>query len=56
LDTLAAAYAEADKFELAIAAASRGIQLASEQDQTELATEIKARRELYRAGTAYHSR
>jgi Flp pilus assembly protein TadD len=55
LDTLAAAYAEAGIFNLAVEAASRAIQLASQNETSDLADEIRARRELYRAGQAYRS-
>jgi Flp pilus assembly protein TadD len=55
LDTLAAAYAETGQFARAVETASRAMQVASQQDMSELADEIESRRELYRAGHAFRS-
>ena len=53
LDTLAAAYAAAGRFNEAIATAQKAIELARAAGQTELVTEVEARLELYRAGRPY---
>ena len=50
LDTLAAAYAAAGRFDDAIITAERAIQLAESTGQTALAQRIRSRLELYRAG------
>ncbi len=49
LDTLAAAYAEVGRFEQAISSAQRALELARGAQQAELATQISARLEQYRA-------
>jgi tetratricopeptide (TPR) repeat protein len=48
LDTLAAAYAAAQRFDLAVATASRAAELADQQGQAASAREIRARLSLYR--------
>jgi tetratricopeptide (TPR) repeat protein len=53
LDTLAAAYAAAGRFDAAVAAAQKAIDLARSAGQVELVKEIEARLELYRLGRAY---
>jgi tetratricopeptide (TPR) repeat protein len=53
LDTLAAAYAAAGRFSEAIATAQKAIELARSAGQPELASEIEARLQLYRAGRPY---
>lgn len=53
LDTLAAAYAAAGRFEQAVAAADRAQQLAHSQRQPGLAAGIAERRQLYAAGQSY---
>jgi tetratricopeptide (TPR) repeat protein len=50
--TLAAAYAESGRFPEAIGAAERGLQLASEQANGELSSELQGNIALYRAHTA----
>jgi tetratricopeptide (TPR) repeat protein len=55
LDTLAIAYAAAGRFDSAVTAARRAIDLARSGGQAELAKEIDARLELYRSGRAYRS-
>jgi protein O-mannosyl-transferase len=52
LDTLGAAYAAAGRFDEAIAAAQKAIELARSARQTSLVNEIEARLELYRTGRA----
>ncbi|HUI05792.1 MAG TPA: tetratricopeptide repeat protein [Verrucomicrobiae bacterium] len=54
LDTLAAAYAAAGRFNDAVACALRGIELTRSDGQPQLARAIEARLELYRTGRAYH--
>jgi hypothetical protein len=54
LDTLAAAYAEAGRFDEAVDAANRARDLAHANNQPQLETEIASRLELYRAGKPYH--
>ncbi|HTU27181.1 MAG TPA: tetratricopeptide repeat protein, partial [Pirellulales bacterium] len=53
-DAQAAALAETENFEGAVAAAERGSALALTQGDTALADAIDARIRLYRQGTAYH--
>jgi len=55
LDTLAVAYAAAGRFSDAIATAQKAIGLAHSAGQTQIASEIETRLELYRAGRAYHA-
>ena len=54
LDTLAAAYAEAGRFDEAIRTAERALELARLLGERELAVNISKRLELYRQGQAYH--
>lgn len=54
LDTLAAAYAEAGRFEEAVGAARRAIEAALSSGQSESAAQIQSRLALYEAGQAYH--
>jgi tetratricopeptide (TPR) repeat protein len=53
LDTLAVAYAAAARFADAVAVAEKAVALAQTTGQSELAREISARLELYRAGRPY---
>ena len=53
LDTLAAAYASAGRFNEAVATARKAIELARAGGQPEAANEIATRLELYRGGRAY---
>jgi tetratricopeptide (TPR) repeat protein len=53
LDTLAAAYAAAGRFDEAIRVASQAAELAQEQGQTEMGEQIRARLALYRDGRAF---
>ena len=53
LDTLAAAYAEAGRFEQAIATASEAVALARTQGRQEAAAELTARLSLYQAGQKF---
>ena len=53
LDTLAAAYANAGRFDDAIATARRAIELARADGQTQLVSEVESRLDLYRDGHAY---
>ena len=55
LDTLAAAYAAAGRFNEAIATAQKAIELARSAGQTQIVNEIETRLELYRAGRAYRA-
>lgn len=55
LDTLAAAYAEAGRFEEAVAAADRALELAEQANADDLVSKIKARRHLYQSRQAYRS-
>jgi tetratricopeptide (TPR) repeat protein len=55
LDTLAVAYAAAGRFNDAIAAAQKAIELARSAGQTQMVSEIETRLELYRAGRAYRA-
>ncbi|MGI9590011.1 MAG: tetratricopeptide repeat protein [Myxococcota bacterium] len=52
LDTLAAAYASAGRFDQAVATAERGIARAEAQGDAALAASLRVRRERYRAGRA----
>jgi len=54
LDTLAAAYAEAGRFEEAVATARRALDLAESREQVDVATQIQEHLALYEAGQAYH--
>lgn len=53
LDTLAAAYAAAGRFDEAIRVASQAAELAQEQGQTEMGEQIRERLALYRDGRAF---
>jgi Flp pilus assembly protein TadD len=55
LDTLAAAYAAAGRFNDAITTAQQAIGLARSAGQTQVVSEIESRLELYRAGRAYRA-
>ncbi len=55
LDTLAAAYAAAGRFDEAIRVASQAAVLAQEQGQTEMGEQIRARLALYRDRRAYRT-
>ena len=55
LDTLAAAYAAAGRFNEAIATAQQAIELANSAGQAQAVSEIETRLELYRAGRAYRA-
>jgi tetratricopeptide (TPR) repeat protein len=55
LDTLAAAYAEAGRFDKAVEAARRAIALADQAGQAALANDIRARLEGYQARRPYRS-
>lgn len=54
LDTLAAAYAEAGRFDEAVRTAERALELAKLSGEGQLAANIGKRLELYRQGQAYH--
>lgn len=54
IDTLAAAYAAAGRFEDAVTTAQQAIDLANARGQNKLAENIKKRKELYRAGKTFH--
>ena len=54
LDTLAAAYAEAGRFDEAVGTAERALELARLAGERKLAADISKRLELYRQGQAYH--
>jgi tetratricopeptide (TPR) repeat protein len=56
LDTLAAAYAAAGRFDDAIATAEQAVNAAKTSGQEELAGEIQKRMELYKAGRPYHEK
>jgi protein O-mannosyl-transferase len=53
LDTLAAAYAAAGRFDAAVVAAQKALELARTASRAKLAQEIEGRLELYRSGRAY---
>ena len=53
LDALAAAYAEAGRFDAAVSTARKGLKLALQQGNKELALGLKKRLELYKAGSPY---
>ena len=55
LDTLAAAYAAAGRFNDAVATAQQAIDLANSAGQAQAVSEIETRLELYRAGRAYRA-
>ncbi len=55
LATLAAAYAEAGRFDDAVAASQRAIDLAASQDSADVLGKLQARHELYRAGRAFRA-
>jgi tetratricopeptide (TPR) repeat protein len=55
LDTLAAAYAAAGRFNDAVATAGKAIELARSAGQLQVVSEIETRLELYRAGRAYRA-
>jgi len=52
-DTLAAAYAEADRFADALATAKRALAMAKQENRPELAKEIESRLRLYEAGRPF---
>ena len=54
LDTLAAAYAEAGRFDSAVATATRAEEIARQAGKTDLADRFAARLELYREGKPFH--
>lgn len=54
LDTLAAAYAEAGRFDEAVATVRQALQLAESSGLADIAEEIRARLLLYESGSAYH--
>jgi tetratricopeptide (TPR) repeat protein len=54
LDTLAAAYAEAGRFDEAVRTAERALELAKLSGEGQLAVNMGKRQELYRQGQAYH--
>jgi len=54
LDTLAVAYAAANRFPEAVSTAQKAVELARSSGQPALADEIASRLELYRVGRAYH--
>ena len=54
LNTLAAAYAEAGRFPEALAAASKALVLATQQNDHALVHTVQARIALYEAGKPYH--
>jgi Flp pilus assembly protein TadD len=56
LGTLAAAYAEAGRFEDAVKTAEKAAALADKDGQTELAKKNRELMELYRTGKAYHEK
>ena len=53
LDTLAAAYAEAGRFEDAVETARRGLEIATRENQAQLREGLAARLRLYEAGKPY---
>jgi Flp pilus assembly protein TadD len=53
LDTLAAAYAEAGRFEEALQTATKALSLARQLKQEDLAREIEARIELFKTGKPF---
>ncbi len=55
LDTLAAAYAEAGRFDEAVAVAQTALEMALATQQVETAEKIRSRLELYRSGRPYRS-
>jgi hypothetical protein len=54
LDVLAAAYAEAGQFRLALETANQALHLAGPNQQSQFVLDVKARIELYKAGRAVH--
>jgi len=54
LDTLAAAYAEAGRFDNAVATESRAVELARAADKNDLADRFAARLALYRENKPFH--
>jgi tetratricopeptide (TPR) repeat protein len=54
LDTLAAAYASAGRFDAAVSTAQKAIQMADPTAQTQLVSKIEMRLEFYRANRAYY--
>jgi spermidine synthase len=56
LDTLAAAYAAAGRFDEAVRTAQQAIDIAKTSGQNELADEIQKRMELYKVGQPYRQR
>ncbi len=55
-DTLAAAYAEAGRFEDAVVTAERALFVARERNQPDLAGPISVRLELFRQGQPYRQK
>ena len=55
LNTLAAAYAAAGRFDNAFTTAQQAIELANSAGQVQVVSEIETRLELYRAGRAYRA-
>jgi Flp pilus assembly protein TadD len=53
LDTLGAAYAEAGRFPDAIETTRRALELATQQNQADLAESLSAKVKLYEAGKPY---
>ena len=53
LDALAAAYAESGRFDAAVSTSRKGLKLALQQGNKELALGLKKRLELYKAGSPY---
>ena len=53
LDALAAAYAESGRFDAAVSTSRKGLKLALQQGNKELALGLKIRLELYKAGSPY---
>ncbi len=54
LDTLAAAYAAAGRFDDAVGTAQKAIQLADSTAQTQLVSQLEMQLDLYRASRAYY--
>ena len=56
LDTLAAAYAEAGRFDQAVETAGRALNLPAVQNDPALAETIRARLKLYESHSPYHEK
>jgi tetratricopeptide (TPR) repeat protein len=54
LDTLAAAYAEAGRFQEALQTAQKAVELTLAEGRVELAKDIEKRMQLYKAGKPFH--